>query len=245
VTEGRRRREPKRGPRRPPASKAKRTPRHLDREAVLRVALRVVGEEGIEAVSLRRLATELGVTPAAVHWHVRSKDDLVREIVNAVFQDFAPPKFDQPDWTGEIRELFRWLRHKFRDRIRAFGVPDVSQVMSYAFMKIGLRATHILTEAGFEAQHLVGAVAVLMRHTLGFGIFETILFNSYSPERTRKLAVNRAVGTLPQEELTPFLRYVPHMLEFDVDELFDYSLELLIDGFRNDLERRRDAARGA
>ena len=207
------------------------------------MALRLVSSGGLESVSLRRLATELGVTPAAIHWHVRSKEELVNEVVNALFQDFVPPDLAPGAWTERITELFRWLRRKFLDRIHAFRTPDVQHVMTYAFMKIGVCATSILTEAGFEGEHRVRGVSSLMWHAFGFAIFETVLFDSFSREKTPKLVVNRAVGTLPREELAPFLQYVPHMLEFDVDELFAYSLDLLVEGMRRDLERRLAAQR--
>ena len=58
----------------------------LTREAVVARALEIGTAEGLEAVSLRRLAQELGVTPMALYRHVRDKQDLINAMTEAVLE---------------------------------------------------------------------------------------------------------------------------------------------------------------
>jgi TetR/AcrR family tetracycline transcriptional repressor len=211
--------------------------RPLGRDEILAAALRLVDQEGLEALSLRRLASDLGVTPAAVHWHVRSKDELIRAIVSSVFIDFLPPPCDTGSWVERLRELHLWLRAKFLSRMKILRSIDVRHVMAYAFMKIGTTSSGILTEAGFTGDRLGHAVCALLWHTTGFAIFESSLFTAYSPATSRRLALNRAISILPPEELKAFVEHLPHLLDFDVDELFRSSLDLLLDGMHAQLDR--------
>ena len=62
--------------------------RRLTRRAIVDRALQLGDAEGLEAVSLRRLATELGVTPMALYRHVKDKQDLVNAMYEAIVEDF-------------------------------------------------------------------------------------------------------------------------------------------------------------
>src|SRR3970040_1197614 len=70
------------------------TRERLTRERVVEAALRVMDAEGLEAVSMRRLAREGGVEAMSLYNHVRDKDDLIDAICVRVMQDF---RFGDPD----------------------------------------------------------------------------------------------------------------------------------------------------
>jgi AcrR family transcriptional regulator len=59
----------------------------LDREAVLETALRLVDAEGLEALTIRRLAGELGVTPMALYWHFADKQALLDGLIDHLWAD--------------------------------------------------------------------------------------------------------------------------------------------------------------
>src|SRR2546427_12644350 len=77
----------------------------LTREAIVARALELGGAEGLEAVSLRRLASELGVTPMALYRHVRDKEDLINAMTEVVLEGL--------DLTAGFRPSMRWT-----DRVR-------------------------------------------------------------------------------------------------------------------------------
>ena len=63
----------------------------LNRERVLRAAVALADEVGIAAVSMRRLAQQLGVVPMALYKHVADKDELLDGMVDVVISEFDPP----------------------------------------------------------------------------------------------------------------------------------------------------------
>lgn len=79
--------------------------RGLTRTAIVERALALGAAEGLEAVSLRRLATELGVTPMSLYRHVKDKQDLLNAMYEAVVEDFDLKAGIRPSmkWTTQLR----------------------------------------------------------------------------------------------------------------------------------------------
>ena len=63
----------------------------LSRERVLRAAVALADEHGVEAISMRRIAGELGVVPMALYKHVSSKDELLDGMIDVVVGEIGPP----------------------------------------------------------------------------------------------------------------------------------------------------------
>ncbi|MEX1277682.1 MAG: helix-turn-helix domain-containing protein, partial [Chloroflexota bacterium] len=68
------------------------TRRRLDRRRVLEAALTVVDREGLEALSMRRLGSELGVDPMAIYHHVDGKERLYDGIAELLWEEVARPE---------------------------------------------------------------------------------------------------------------------------------------------------------
>src|SRR5215471_1239610 len=79
--------------------------RRLTRRAIIDRALALGDAEGLEAVSLRRLATDLDVTPMALYRHVKDKQDLVNAMYEAIVEDFDLQADLRPgmQWTTQLR----------------------------------------------------------------------------------------------------------------------------------------------
>ncbi len=85
------------------------------RDDVAETAVRIADEEGIGAVTMRRIATELEVGVASLYRYVRKKEELLELMLDAVMAELAPPE-PTGDWRADLRELaYRqrelWLRH--------------------------------------------------------------------------------------------------------------------------------------
>jgi TetR/AcrR family transcriptional regulator, tetracycline repressor protein len=82
-----------------------RTKERLSRAAVTRAAIALADAEGLEALTIRRLATELGVTPMALYWHFKDKDALHDGIVEAVLAEVRLPDEGGGSWDVELRTV--------------------------------------------------------------------------------------------------------------------------------------------
>src|SRR5262249_11270412 len=151
--------------------------------------------------SLRRLAKELGVAPATVHWHVRSKDDLIAALVNSVFQDFAAIPTTSGSWVERTRHLYVWFRRQVLARIKILAAPTAQSVLPYAFPQAGMAGAAILAEAGFAGDELSSASRALFMLTFGSVIHEASIAEAFSPSRTPKQALDHALLTLRGEDV--------------------------------------------
>jgi AcrR family transcriptional regulator len=77
----------------------------LTRDAIVEAALRVVGREGAQGLSMRRVAEELGTGPASLYWHVASKDELANLMIDRVVGEIELPPPDPARWQEQLKEF--------------------------------------------------------------------------------------------------------------------------------------------
>lgn len=113
----------------------------LDRDRVLRTAVALADEHGIDAVSMRRLAQELGVVPMALYKHVAHKDALLDGMVDAVLAEIDPPDAALT-WADAVhgrilsaREVM--LRHPWARRVMESRAAPTPVVLAYMDSTIG------------------------------------------------------------------------------------------------------------
>lgn len=82
----------------------------LDRRRVLEAAIEVIDQEGLEALTMRRLATELDVDPMTVHHHAKGKDNLLDGVAELLWEEI-----ERPGRTDDPTEVLRTLAHSVRD----------------------------------------------------------------------------------------------------------------------------------
>jgi AcrR family transcriptional regulator len=90
-------------------------PHHpLTRELVVRAAVQLADAEGVAALSMRRLAADVGVGTMSLYRHVPSKDDLLDLMLDAVAAEIELPARPSGDWRGDLRQLAGQFRDAFR-----------------------------------------------------------------------------------------------------------------------------------
>jgi AcrR family transcriptional regulator len=79
------------------------TRERLDRDAVVTRAIALADAEGLDAVTIRRLAADLGVTAMALYWHFKNKDELLDGVVEHLLRTVAVPMIESTDWAEQLR----------------------------------------------------------------------------------------------------------------------------------------------
>ena len=87
----------------------------LDREQVVSAAIALADDAGLDAVSLRRVADRLGVTPMALYRHVASKDDLLDAMADRLYGELDLPALGEP-WWDALAGLARSTRELLLER---------------------------------------------------------------------------------------------------------------------------------
>jgi AcrR family transcriptional regulator len=219
----------------PPARTAARRRKPLSRDQVLRAAILLADEGGLESVSMRKLGQALRVEAMSLYKHVANKDDILDGIADLVVGDFEVPSGDV-GWKSAVRQgaisahqvllLHPWASSLIESRTNAGPAR-----MRYLDAVIGL-----LSAAGFPLPIVIRAIMALDSHTYGFVLQEMAW--SFDTENAPELAATFAQG-LPAGDypnlvaMAEMAATVPGGAPVD----FAFGLDLILDG----LERLRDA----
>jgi len=79
----------------------------LDREQIVDAAMRIVAEEGIDAVSMRRVAQVFDTGPSTLYAHIANKDELLQLMIDRVNADIVVPEPDPDRWQEQVKEVAR------------------------------------------------------------------------------------------------------------------------------------------
>jgi len=140
----------------------------LTREDIVRAAMRLADSEGLDGLSMRRLAEALGVTPMALYRHVSNKDEILAEVVDAVLRDAGLPDVGAGDWAGWLAAAAHQLRTLLVEHPGALGVfcrEPVTTPAAAARLAEGLER---LQAAGFGTDEAARAYAAVHTYTIGF-----------------------------------------------------------------------------
>ncbi len=170
----------------------------LTRELLVRTALRIADEEGLAALSMRRLGAELGVDPMAAYRHLPDKQALLSGVVDAVLADADAGV----DYAAPWPEQFHQIAHAYRSAMLAHS-PAVTRLVATMplntvdSLRIAEHGLSILLAAGVPAADAVLAIQTLSALTCG-----AVLAESYWREQAdHGRPVQYAPAVLPLAEL--------------------------------------------
>jgi DNA-binding transcriptional regulator YhcF (GntR family) len=210
--------------------------RESTREHVVRTAISIADAEGLDAVSLRRLAAELGVGPVSLHRHAATKDELVAQMADEVFGEAEPPARPSRGWRAELELIARrqWQlcrRHLWLPRAVSFTRPMlVPNMMAQtervlrALDGLGLPMSTRIREA-LTLHSLVIATALPLADEVDAEQETGVPLDRWWSARRARAEELLAGGHFP------LLATIPRDATSDLDELFEYGLARHLDGF--------------
>lgn len=181
----------------------------VTREQIVDAALAQLDEGGLGSVSMREIAARLGVYPASVQWHVRSRDDLLAAVAARVLADVAPP-LGRRRWQAWITELMRRCRRQVRQHPHAAQLLT-TQLVSNASLPLSLVEALLTTleGAGLRDARLIEAYNTVIAAMLGFVTME---FAALPPEPARwAQRLKSHVESVRPQEHPVVARSLPHM----------------------------------
>ena len=212
----------------------------LSRERILRAAVALADEDGVESASMRKIAQELDVVPMALYRHVADKDELLDGMIDAVVAEIDPP-LEGADWKTTIRaRIFSarraLLRHPWASRVMESRTEPTPTVMGYMDSMIGMfRAGGFSIDLTHHAMHAMGS------RLLGFS--QELFNDSGDANQELEPEMYEAMATTYPSIYELYLT-VTHDDASTVgpgcdDQFeFEFALDLMLDG----LEKIRDAA---
>jgi AcrR family transcriptional regulator len=210
----------------------------LSRERVLRAAITHADAGGLEALTMRTLAEELGVAPMALYRHIANKDDLVDAMVDVVFSEIDLPA-STASWKTAMRQRAISARKVLSRHRWAIGLMESRTNPGPANLRHHDAVIGTLRAAGFTTEMAAHAYSLVDSYIYGFALTQMNLPFNTSAE----------VAEVAQNMLQPFpLNEYSNLVEFitehamrpgyDYGDEFVYGLDVILDG----LERARKRA---
>jgi AcrR family transcriptional regulator len=207
----------------------------LSRQAIVEKALEIADAEALDAVTIRRLAAEFDVTPMALYWHVKNKDELLAAMGDSFYADISLEALADPStpWNVRLRAILDQLIESLR-RHPASATLAVPRIMQ---SQDGLRLTEItlqlLRDAGFSIRDSsdIARNALQTAITLTVGLPGAELAVA-EDERAQVIAQKRAaVDALPAAEFPRVRECIGALTECeDVEGYFAAGTELFLVG---------------
>ncbi len=207
----------------------------LSRERVLRAAIDLADESGLDAFTMRKLGQRLGVEAMSLYNHVANKDDILDGMLDLVVGEIDLPTGDV-DWRVAMRRRAASAREVFERHPWASALNDSRESSGPGRLHYFDWVIGTLRRAGFSVELAVHAFSAIDSYIYGFGRQQ---LNVAAGEGTAEESAQAILSAIPAGEF-PYLAEVitDFVLNVGYDEKvdFEFGLGLILDG----LERARD-----
>jgi AcrR family transcriptional regulator len=235
--------------RHPPERSRRRGREPITREAIVEVGLRLLDSDGLDELTMRRLADELDTGAASLYWHVGSKDGLLELIFDRVIGEVDIPEPDPSRWQAQLKEVAyaareMILRHRDVVRISIGRIPMGPNALrvSEGIFAI-LRAGGVPDPLAVTAHHLLFAIinGFTLDETTDLGVEIEGPMDEQSASAARDY-----VAALPQEQFPNLLAVAEHFGQADNDQSFGLLIDVFVDGLAQRIraQQRKPTKRG-
>ena len=206
---------------------------------MLRAAIALADERGVDELTMRKLAKELGVEAMSLYNHVGGKDDLLDGMIDVVFGEIDPPAAGG-EWKAELRKRAVSTRAALRRHPWAVGAMEGRTTHGPANLRLHDAVLGCLRGAGFSLEMTVHAYSVQDAYIYGFALQQTDM-SSETPEDFAAEARRQMV------EYADALADYPHLVEvvggyvakagYDYEAEFLFGLDVILDGLERLLRK--------
>ena len=207
-------------------------PTRLSRERVLRSALAYADEHGLDALSMRKLADELGAGAMSLYHYVPNKGDLIDGMIDIVFSEIDPPSLDD-EWKTAMRKRAIATREALARHPWAIGEMEGRSTHGPSNLRLHDAVLGCLRAAGFSLEMTVHAYSVQDAYIYGFALQQSDM----TPETAEDFA---AVAAQQMVDYEAVLGDYPNLVEvvgghvakagYDYESEFLFGLDLILDG---------------
>jgi AcrR family transcriptional regulator len=206
----------------------------LSRATVAEHALKLADTEGLDSVTIRRLAQELGVTPMALYWHFKNKDELLLGITDHVMAGVKATRDPADPWLPQLRAMIEALVTVMRGHP---SLPALLQAVdkqeAASFTRATNDALELLTRAGFGLDESYWIASYLLHGSIGLVSAQpgcpAVMTPPQAAEwrRQKRLAMEK----LPPDEYPMVVAFARTLeREPDIEQYYRFGIDLLMAG---------------
>ncbi|MFG2333601.1 TetR/AcrR family transcriptional regulator [Streptomyces sp. NPDC048604] len=226
-------------------------PAGLDRDRIVAAAIRMLDEEGLAKLSMRKLATELNVTAMSLYWYVDTKDDIIEYAVDTGYGEVDVEAVDAAgDWRDRIRVLaLEYRRMLVRHPWMSTCAGQYLNIGPHA-IAVGSKIQEAIRDTGLPITRQPSAMSAVFQFVYGYGTIEAQFGRSAQQAgMSQDDFYSDAIKTFREDpQFTEALEDMTDLLDERAshanvtaiwDRDFDYALDVLIAGIEVMVERSR------
>jgi AcrR family transcriptional regulator len=149
--------------------------RALSRELIVETAMTIVDEEGLDGLSMRRLADRLGTGPASLYAHVSGREELLMLLLERAAEDIVVPDPEPERWTEQVREVAHSLRNSLLPHRDLAAAALANIPTGEAAVRFADRLLAILLAGGVSRRHAAMVIDLLPQLVVN-DVYEGSLF---------------------------------------------------------------------
>jgi AcrR family transcriptional regulator len=194
------------------------------RARLVDAARRMVEADGVDAVSMRKVAAEVGLAPTAIYWHVGSRDDLLNAVLDEMVADLPPIKARGTGARDRIASVARSARQEFHDHVRTLQLATALGRGNELSFRAQVALAREMTAAGLDGDDAVAALRSILFLVGGFVMIE----EEYRQREPAQVGTQGLWAGVDDEAIDPAIRSAMTGAT-DTDALFTYTLDRLLD----------------
>jgi TetR/AcrR family transcriptional regulator, tetracycline repressor protein len=192
----------------------------VTRDEVVEAALRLVEEHDVAALTMRRLAAELGTAVTSIYWHVGNRDALIDLLVERLIRDMGTVTLSGRTARARVTSLLRQWRERLWERPHLIGLAHERGQTAAMFQPMQAALARELAGVGVRGERAAQAVRVLQVHVVS----SVVLARAAGRGPLTNPTDPRAWTDAPDAELVAALA-----APLDYEEAFRFGLEALLD----------------
>ena len=201
----------------------------LSRERIVKAALALVDDEGLAALSMRRLAAALGVDPMAIYYYLPNKAALEDAIVEAVVADVEDPGFRRkPSLHEFVVSAGRAYRAALLRHPRALPLVVNRNLATPTSLKVADNMLGLFVEAGMTSAEGVATLNIFAIYVEGAALRESL--RPEQPQADDHEGLRRMQDALPPTEFPNLTRAIAGGKMMNPEEEFEFGLRALAQG---------------
>jgi AcrR family transcriptional regulator len=210
----------------------------LSKDLVVRTAIALADRHGLDWLSMRKLADELGAGAMSLYYYVPNREELVDEMIDVVFGEIEPPPLDV-DWKAAMRRRAVSTREALNRHRWAVGLMEGRAKVGPNSVQLREAILGCLRRAGFSVAMTVQAYSVQDAYIYGFALQEKGLPFESAEESTE-------VAEATTQQIAELAENFPYLAEvvaghvatvgYDFGQAFTFGLDLILDA----LDEQRD-----
>ncbi|RAR41283.1 TetR/AcrR family transcriptional regulator C-terminal domain-containing protein [Paenibacillus sp. MDMC362] len=215
----------------------------LDLPRIITTALTLLQAEGLEPITMRKIADSLGVKAASLYYHVKDKEQLLHLLAEKISSEVEMP-IDAMDWRVQLTQWATNFRHvlgQYRDAVKIMNATISATPQRLSHIEFLFR---VFTEEGFHPPQIPWLASMLKNYVFSF----------VDEEHRHMARAERELADLEQMGKNQAVKFqalsganYPHVIQLaeyttsvDMDQEFQYGIQVLLDGFEAQLARAQD-----